>query len=168
MTNTAANLLRSPMTFNAEAALFQGESKSHTASVETRAGHLVAEAGTQTQLGAELLRADLTTSDGMLSVKYEAGTAMVGSGLDNSDGSRGFNVGVSANALGVEATFESDNGGSSCTVGAAAGLGAAFSLGVRDQDNDGGLEGCIPATVGPLTLGACVERPKLTGFSLRR
>ena len=168
MTQTAANPMRSPRIITREAVFLEGTTTSQDATTESSAARVAVEIGTQNQLSAELLRADLTTSDGMLHVKYEAGTVMAGAGLENSDGSRGFNAGVSATSLGVEATFEGDDGGSSFTVGAAAGLGAAFSIGVRDQDKDGGLEGCIRATVGPFTLGACVERPKLTGFSLRR
>lgn len=45
-------------------------------------------------------------------------------------------------------------------VGAApAGMGAGISVGVRDVDRDGSGELCARVSVGPVTVGVCLENP---------
>ena len=143
--------------------------------------------GDQTELEAALVRVGaqapkLSAADrkssialtGQASVELISGKLQ--SGRNNADGSRGFNVAASKSLLSAEATLEiSALGGvleGSATVGGGFGAGAEFSVGVRDQDNDGKPEVCVRASVevGPAgLLGACLELPKLANLPrLRR
>lgn len=138
--------------------------------------------GDQTEAEAAFVRvgaqaAKLTAADrkssialtGQASVELISGKLQ--SGLNNADGSRGFNVAASKSLLSAEATVEiSALGGvleGSATIGGGIGAGAEFSFGLRDQDNDGKPEVCarISGKFGPAALlGACLELPKLTNL----
>jgi hypothetical protein len=83
-------------------------------------------------------------------------TARANIGIHNDDGSTGFNLGVGATAVGFEGTV---GGTSALTYGVAASVGAAVSVGVRDIDRDGSGELCARVSIGPVTVGACLENP---------
>jgi hypothetical protein len=93
---------------------------------------------------------------GALSGSVEAFTARANIGVHNDDGSTGFNVGAGVTAVGFEGTV---GGASRLTYGVAAGLGAGVSVGVRDVDRDGSGELCARVSLGPVTVGLCVENP---------
>jgi hypothetical protein len=93
---------------------------------------------------------------GALSGSVEAFTARANIGIHNDDGSTGFNVGAGVTAVGFEGTI---GGASRLTYGVAAGAGAGVSVGVRDVDRDGNGELCARVSIGPVTVGACLENP---------
>jgi hypothetical protein len=94
------------------------------------------------------------------SVQLTAGVDMLNAnahlGSLNGDGSRGENIGASANLLGGELNI--DYKGWSLTLGVAASLGGSISSGEgRDLDGDGIQERCFAMSLGPFTLGECDE-----------
>ena len=76
-------------------------------------------------------------------------------GSQNSDGSKGENIGAMATAVGLEATAEYS--GWSLTAGLSLSAGASVSSGERDVDHDRRPERCFEVSFGPLTLGECDE-----------
>ena len=109
-------------------------------------------AQTEVQLGFQRV----TGTHGALSGSVETFTARANIGIHNDDGSTGFNVGAGATALGFEGSV---GGASRLTYGVAAGVGAGVSVGVRDVDRDGNGELCARVSIGPVTVGACLENP---------
>lgn len=101
-----------------------------------------------------LVRVGHSSANGSASV--EIATARINGGTHNDDGSEGFNFGIGASALAVEATAGSVN---SFTYGVAASVGGGASTGLRDLDGDGQQELCVKVSYGPVTVGACVENP---------
>ena len=168
MTKLTAHLFQKPMTVRGETSLIEGTTSNERGTTHAKVGRVMAETGTQSQAVAQLLHATIKPADGADKVTYEVGSLMASAGIDNADGSRGYNVAVSGNLVGVEATFLGENGGSELTLGVAAGVGAAFSTGYRDRDRDGAFEYCTRITVGPVTVGGCIEAPKAKGVSFRR
>jgi hypothetical protein len=110
--------------------------------------------GAQTEVQLGLQR--VAGTRGALSGSVEAFTARANIGIHNDDGSTGFNVGAGVTAVGFEGTV---GGASRLTYGVAAGLGAGVSVGVRDVDRDGSGELCARVSLGPVTVGVCVENP---------
>ena len=82
-------------------------------------------------------------------------TARAAGGAHNDDGSVGINSGMIATIAGVEGTFV--HGVQSFTLGVAAGAGAAASMGLRDSDGNLLPEMCFKASIGLVTVGACLE-----------
>lgn len=81
-----------------------------------------------------------------------------GVGTHNADGSEGGHAELIASLVSVEGTLSS--GGNSISAGLAIGVGAAASMGYRDQDHDGNLEGCASVSPGGFfSVGACLELP---------
>jgi len=115
--------------------------------------------GAQNELQVGLLRAATNTFSlgGLhLSGNVEVGTARVTAGTHNDDGSHGFNLGATANAIGVEGTVEYS--GWSLTLGESLSAGGGFSSGeARDIDGDGAPERCFKGSLGPYTVGFCTE-----------
>jgi hypothetical protein len=112
--------------------------------------------GAQTEVQLGLQR--VAGTHGPVSGSVEAFTARANVGIHNDDGSTGFNIAVGATAIGFEGTG-TVRGGSSLTYGVAAGMGAGVSVGVRDVDHDGSGELCARVSIGPVTVGACLENP---------
>jgi hypothetical protein len=110
--------------------------------------------GAQTEVQLGLQR--VAGAHGALSGSVEAFTARANIGIHNDDGSTGFNVGAGVTAVGFEGTV---GGASRLTYGVAAGAGAGFSVGMRDVDRDGNGELCARVSIGPVTVGACLENP---------
>ena len=75
----------------------------------------------------------------------------------NADGSIGANRGAQVTIVGGDVTYA--KGGFSATLGASAGAGNDFSVGVRDRDGDGNNELCVRGSAWIGTLGLCVELP---------
>lgn len=90
------------------------------------------------------------------SLSGDAGAFRANSGVHNDDGSVGKNVGLIAEAAGLEATLASPLG--SITLGAGVSIGVAGSSGVRDADHDGKPEYCAKLSIPALTLGYCLEQ----------
>jgi hypothetical protein len=109
-------------------------------------------AETEVQLGFQRVGG----AHGALSGGVEIFTARANIGIHNDDGSTGFNVGAGVTAVGFEGSV---GGASRLTYGVAAGAGAGVSVGVRDVDRDGNSELCARVSIGPVTVGACLENP---------
>jgi hypothetical protein len=111
--------------------------------------------GAQSEVQVGLQR--VAGSRGALTGSVETFTARANVGVYNDDGSKGLNVGACATAIGFEGTIGGDY---SLTYGIAASAGAAGSVGVRDLDRDGKTELCARLSLGPVTLGLCMEDPR--------
>jgi len=136
----------------AGAALIKGRDPKSGASIEVLSASVQLGAQSEAQVGLQRIAA----ARGPLSGSVEAFTARANVGIHNDDGSTGLNVGAGATAIGFEGTV---GGASSVTYGVAASVGAAGSLGIRDQDRDGKTELCARFSLGPVTVGACLENP---------
>jgi hypothetical protein len=136
----------------AGAALLKGRDRKSEGEVEVLS--VSAQVGAQTELQLGLQR--IAGTRGALSGSVESFTARANIGIHNDDGSTGFNIGAGATAVGFEGTV---GGASRLTYGVAAGIGAGVSIGVRDVDSDGSGELCARVSIGPVTVGACVENP---------
>jgi hypothetical protein len=121
---------------------------------EVEALSVSGQVGAQTEVQVGLQR--VAGTSGALSGSVEVFTARANIGIHNDDGSTGFNVGVGATAVGFEGSV---GGASGLTYGVAASVGAGVSVGVRDVDRDGSGELCARVSIGPVTVGACVENP---------
>jgi hypothetical protein len=97
-----------------------------------------------------------SSDDGRFRLGSDVFTARAHLGMQNPDGSCGFNAGVSATLVGAEGTATA--GPVSVTLGAAIGFAAALSLGVRDADHDGKAEICGRIEYGVGAAGVCVEK----------
>ena len=126
-----------------------------------------AKSGSQNHASAELLTLGFSNESKTVSGKLQGINATVSGGTENPDGSHGVNINATLTAIAAEATFSSKSGDNSLTLGAGVGAGIAISSGIRDIDGDGQLEHCTRISVGFATVGACIERPKTTGFNLR-
>lgn len=111
--------------------------------------------GLQLESQAALVRLGQTKAAGSFNI--EALSLRATHGIHNDDGSTGYNIGGLATALSGEVTL--NHGADSLTLGLAAGVGAAGSVGLRDIDGDGEHEVCVKASIAEFTLGACVETP---------
>jgi len=132
------------------------------------------QSGSQTEAEAVMARVGYESERKGFGASMEVVSARVSTGTVNPDGSRGLNVGVSANVISGEVSSSGaliDNVvEGSVTAGVGIGLGAEASAGVRDQDGDGRPEVCARATLKPgigLTVGACIELPRFMGMRVR-
>lgn len=91
-----------------------------------------------------------------VTVTSDVGAARAYLGENNDDGSIGGNIGIGAEAAGVEVTVDTPLG--SLTYGQSASVGAGGSMGVRDADHDGEPEFCAKFSLPAYTVGVCVER----------
>lgn len=86
----------------------------------------------------------------------DVAAARLNKGVDNDDGSVGYNIGATAEAAGLEATLSTPV--ASFTLGGSISVGASSSSGLRDADGDGQTEYCTKVSIPAFTVGACVER----------
>jgi len=91
-----------------------------------------------------------------LSLSGDVGVFRANSGVHNDDGSVGYNIGLSAEAAGLEATVSTPV--ASVTLGASVSWGLSGSSGFRDADHDGKPEYCARVSVPAFTFGGCLER----------
>lgn len=135
-------------------AALKGRDPGSGAEIELASASYQVGAQNEAQLGFQRI----SGSSGALAGSVETFTARSNIGIHNDDGSTGINVGHSVTAIGLEgtATF---GGGTSVTWGVAAGLSNGGSLGVRDIDHDGSTELCGRLSIGPATVGICLENP---------
>ena len=91
-----------------------------------------------------------------LSLSGDVGVFRANIGVHNDDGSVGHNIGLMAEAAGLEATVTTPV--ASVTLGASVSDGIAGSSGVRDADHDGKPEYCAKVSIPAFTVGACLER----------
>jgi hypothetical protein len=89
------------------------------------------------------------------SVTTEIGSVKGDIGTHNPDGSQGIYMSFQANAVQSEWTF--GEGAEHGTIGLSAGVGFELGIGTRDIDQDGLKEHCHKISVGPLTVGQCIE-----------
>jgi hypothetical protein len=136
----------------AGAALLKGRDRSGAA-VEVLTASIQVGAQTEVQVGLQRIAG----TRGALTGSVETFTLRANVGTHNDDGSVGLNIGASATAVGVEGTAGS---ASSVTYGVGAGVGAGASVGARDVDRDGRTELCARVSLGPVTVGACLEDPR--------
>lgn len=136
----------------AGAAMLKGRDPKSDGEVEVLS--VSGQVGAQTELQVGFQR--VSGARGALSGGVEIFTARANIGIHNDDGSTGFNIGAGATAVGFEGTV---GGASRLTYGVAAGMGAGVSVGVRDVDRDGNGELCARVSIGPVTVGACLENP---------
>lgn len=135
----------------AGAALYKGRDPSGAAiEVLTASGQI----GAQTELQFGVQRVGGTR--GALTGSVETFSLRANVGIHNDDGSTGLNIGAGATAVGFEGSV---GGASSLTYGVGAGVGAGISVGARDADRDGNTELCARLSLGPVTVGACLENP---------
>jgi hypothetical protein len=109
--------------------------------------------GGENEAQVGLARVGVSKTNGNASAEFF--TARASGGAHNDDGSIGFNAGAIATIAGAEGTLQ--HGGDSLTVGISAGVGAAFSVGLRDIDHNGTPELCVKVSAGFATLGICAE-----------
>ena len=133
------------------AAALKGRDPKSGIEVEVFSGS--AQVGLQNEAQAGLARMGVSGKNG--SATAELFTVRATEGIHNDDGSIGLNVGAVANFANIEGTLT--HGADSLTAGLGAGVGYAFSLGLRDIDHDGAIEVCVKGTAGPVTLGVCAE-----------
>lgn len=133
-------------------ALLKGRLPKSNGDVEVAS--LSGQIGAQTEVQLGLQR--VAGTHGALSGGVEIFTARANIGIHNDDGSTGLNVGAGVTAIGFEGSV---GGATRLTYGVAAGMGAAVSVGVRDVDDDGHGELCARVSVGPVTVGGCLENP---------
>ncbi len=136
----------------AGAALLKGRDPKAGAEVEVLS--VSAQMGAQSEVQFGFQR--VAGTGGTLSGSVEAFTARANLGIHNDDGSTGFNVGAGVTVIGFEGTV---GGASRLTYGVAAGMGASLSVGAADVDRDGSTELCARVSLGPVTVGACLENP---------
>ena len=113
--------------------------------------------GFQSEAQVGLLRVGASRDDGTSSGTVDALSARAAIGIHNTDGSTGFNIALTATALGVEGTHRGSH--HSVTGGVSLGVGGEASIGVRDADHDGKKEVCLRVGGGPATIGHCLEMP---------
>jgi hypothetical protein len=135
----------------AGAALLKGRDPSGAA-IEVLSASLQVGAQSEVQVGLQRVAG----TRGALTGSVETFTLRANVGTHNDDGSVGLNIGASATAVGFEGTAGS---ASSVTYGVGAGVGAGASVGARDVDRDGKTELCARLSLGPVTVGACLENP---------
>jgi hypothetical protein len=116
--------------------------------------------GDQTQLNITGLRVNVGTEKNYLGA--EGFTASLGAGSHNADGSVGANASATATLVG--GTLNLEKSGYRLALGASVGVGAAASVGVRDADADGTPEACASASLGPVSIGVCIESARLAGL----
>jgi hypothetical protein len=133
------------------AAALKGRDPKSGIEVEVFSGS--AQVGLQNEAQAGLARMGVSGRNG--SVTAELFTARANEGIHNDDGSIGLNAGAVVNFANLEGTLT--HGADSLTAGLGAGVGYAFSFGLRDIDGDGAIEVCVKGTAGPVTLGVCAE-----------
>ena len=110
--------------------------------------------GAQNEAQLGLVR--VAGASGFLSGSAEAFTLRANIGIHNDDGSTGLNIGAGGTAVGLEGTLGRET---SVTYGLAGSVGSAASIGVRDLDGDGAAELCARVSLGPITVGICLENP---------
>jgi hypothetical protein len=132
-------------------ALVKGRASSGGA-VEVLSASVQVGAQTEIQVGFQRVAGTL----GALTGSVETFAVRANAGIHNDDGSVGLNLGAGATAIGFEGTV---GHASSVTYGVGAGVGAGASLGARDVDRDGNTELCARLSLGPVTVGACLENP---------
>ncbi len=137
----------------AGAALLKGRDPKSGGEVEVLSASAQIGAQTEVQLGFQRVAG----THGPLSGGVETFSAKASVGIHNDDGSTGFNVGAGATAVGFEGSV---GGASRLTNGVAAGVGGGVSVGVRDVDGDDNRELCARVSIGPVTVGACLESPQ--------
>jgi hypothetical protein len=129
------------------------------AGVEIEVFTASAQTGGQREVQVGMARVGASSDDGRHTVEVDVFTAKAGMGMHNSDGSFGWNIGVTAVAVGFEGTVPVGSG-SSLTAGASIGPpGLEASIGVRDIDGDQRPEVCARAVFAWWTVGACAELP---------
>ncbi|MDF3071611.1 MAG: hypothetical protein K0R38_7212 [Polyangiaceae bacterium] len=133
-------------------ALYKGRDAKSGLEVEVLSGSV--QVGAQNELQIGFQRAG--GAQGALAGSVETFTARANLGIYNDDGSKGLNVGVSATAVGFEATVGGPN---SVSYGVSAGVGLGGSVGLRDVDGDGKKELCFRASFLAASVGACGESP---------
>ncbi len=110
----------------------------------------------EASVGVPPLTAHTTVGGVHLSGELDYMSANVHLGSQNSDGSKGENIGAMVTRIGVEATAEYS--GWSLTAGFSLSAGASISSGEgRDVDHDGRPERCFEVSFGLFTLGECDE-----------
>lgn len=122
------------------------EREEHSASIQV---------GKQNEVQGTVARVGYSGAAGSVSV--EGLTANAHAGVENSDGSRGVNVGAGATLVGGEVTLK--HSGWSITGGLAMSAGAEAHAGIRDDDKDGRPETCFRIALGAGIGGLCVESP---------
>jgi hypothetical protein len=151
-----ANLLHSMTGIEGRAALIDEHDPAsgidlEVLSVSARAG------ARSTGVEAVLERVGVAIADGGAEIRGELLSVGVQLGTRSADGSEGVDIGAGAIVAGVEATLKL-GGDSSLTLGASAGIGLHFSLGLRDSDHDGKPALCARISEF-FTLAGCVELP---------
>jgi hypothetical protein len=116
------------------------------------------QAGGQLEAQFGLARIGASSDDGRHSIGLDVFTGKASMGVHNTDGSFGWNAGVTGVAVGVEGTTAIGTG-SSLTAGASIGLGVEGSVGWRDVDGDKQPELCTRVVYAWWTLGGCLEMP---------
>ncbi len=152
----AKPFLSSPSDTEARAALV--DEHDPEAGIDLEVLSVAARVGPRT-LGADAVveRLGISVADGRAGIVGEVLSVGAELGTRNADGSKGVGIGLGAVLTGVEATVHlgRDN---SVTLGTSAGVGAHFSVGLRDADHDGKPELCARVTEF-LTVAACIELP---------
>jgi hypothetical protein len=134
-------------------ALLKGTVPKSSGEVEVMSASAQIGAQTELQLGFQRV----SGTHGPLSGSVETFAARANAGIYNDDGSTGINIGAGVTAVGFEGSV---GGATRLTYGVAAGMGAGVSVGVRDVDGDGNSELCARVSIGPVTVGACLEDPQ--------
>jgi hypothetical protein len=111
---------------------------------------------TQIDANAAMASIGASSADSRFRVGTDVFTARAHLGMQNPDGSVGFNAGLSGTIVGAEGTATA--GPVAVTLGASIGWAAGVSLGVRDADHDGKAEICGRIEYGVGTAGVCVEK----------
>jgi hypothetical protein len=109
--------------------------------------------GGENELQAGMARVGVSGKNG--NATAEVFTARAAGGAHNEDGSVGINSSAIATIVGLEGTLV--HGVQSFTLGVSAGAGYGGSIGLRDSDDNLLPELCFKASIGPVTVGACLE-----------
>ncbi len=140
-------------------ALIKGRDERTGIEIEAFTGSV--QVGEQNEAQVGMARLGVSSDDGSNSASMDIFTAQIHGGVHNKDGSTGINGGATAVAIGVEGT--ASTGASGVTGGVSIGVGAEYSVGVRDADGDGygeiGLRGTLELGLG-VTIGIQIEDPR--------
>ncbi len=141
-----------------EAAVLKGTQSG----VQAEFGGVSVQLGEQQEFTGTVARVSVPDAGGRTTLEAVTGNSSWGTrpAEEDSQAAQGA-YGVTANLVAAETTRALE-GGHSVTLGASLGAALKVDFDVQDSDQDGRPEECAKVSIGPATLGACVEPQDLS------